>query len=99
MAQFRIELNGDGIRELLASSEVQAMLARKAHQVKDAADGQHVQVSATEEPFQDVDIPVTVVEAGNAKRARALVTLDHPAGLAVEAKHRLLAGSLDAANA
>lgn len=99
MAQVQIALNGDGIRELLGSSDVQAMLTRKAEQVKAAAEGRHVQVVGTSEPFEEMDIPVNVVNAGNKRRARALVTLDHPAGLAVESTHRLLVGSLDAANA
>jgi hypothetical protein len=41
--------------------------------------------------------PIYQVDARSSSRARALVVLDHPAGLAIEAKHRLLVGSLDAA--
>lgn len=89
-----IELNGSGIRELLASSEVQDMLDGKAEAVAHAARSHGITVDGRpgSEP-----LPVEAKQAGNSKRARALVVVDHEAGLAVEAKHRLLVGSLDAA--
>lgn len=94
MATVRIELDRDGIRQLVGSSEVQAMLERKAQQVADAASSRGVMVGG--DPG-DVPVPVVVKAAGGGRRARALVVLDHEAGLAVESKHRLLVGSLDAA--
>lgn len=90
-----IELDRGGVGDLLASAEVQDMLNDKAEQVANAARGRGVMVGG--ETAEDVPLPIVVVPAGNTKRARTLVVADHPAGLAVEAKHRLLAGSLDAA--
>lgn len=94
MPSVRIELNRAGIRSLLADGDTQAMLDRKAEAVASAAQGRGITVEG-EDP--GVPLPVAVRPAGNATRARALVVLDHEAGLAVEAKHRLLVGSLDAA--
>jgi len=89
-----IELDRDGVKALLASDDVQRVLDEKAEAVANAARGRGIKVSGTP---GEVDLPVVTVKAGNAKRARALVSIDHPSGLAVEAKHRLLVGSLDAA--
>jgi len=89
-----IELDRPGVAALLASPDVQRMLDDKAKAVANAARNRGIKVSGTPGV---VDLPVEVVSAGNAKRARALVSIDHPSGLAVEAKHRLLVGSLDAA--
>lgn len=96
VSSVRIDLNRAGIRALLADSGVQSMLMRKAGAVASAADGRSPMVDGVpgvEKP------PIYQVDAGSSSRARALVVLDHPAGLAIEAKHRLLGGSLDAARA
>lgn len=92
-SSVRIELDRNGVGDLLRSSEVQSMLMRKAEAVKSAALGRGVTVNG---PAGDETLPIEVVDAGS-DRARALVTVDHPAGLYVEAKHRLLVGSLEAA--
>lgn len=94
MTTVRLELNGDGIRSLLASGDVQAMLNDKAEAVAAAAQARGVTVDGTPGA---VPLPIVVREAGSRTRARALVVADHEAGLAVESKHRLLVGSLDAA--
>lgn len=94
MATVRIELNRPGIRALLTDGDTQAMLDRKAAAVAGAAQGRGVTVQGRP---GDVPVPVVTRQAGSAGRARALVVIDHESGLAVEAKHRLLVGSLDAA--
>lgn len=93
-AEVRIETNYRGIGDLLTSSEVQDMLNDKAEAVANAARSRGLMVEGVP---GDVPLPVTTSAAGDGTRARAYVTIDHPSGLAVEAKHRLLAGSLDAA--
>jgi hypothetical protein len=95
VARVTIELNGDGIRDLLKSDGVQQMLVDRAEQVAEHARGRGVRVEG--EPG-DEPLPIRV-EAGTRgrTRARAFVIVDHDAALAVEAKHRLLVGSLDAA--
>lgn len=90
-----IELHRPGVGALLASGEVQDMLDRKAEAVATSARARGVTVNTPttgEEP-----VPVETVSAGNSKRARALVVVDHPAALRVEAKHRLLGRALTAA--
>lgn len=96
--KVRIELNGSGIRELLASSDVQRDLDKRGEAVAAAAVSRGIMVGA---PFSDDDdavpLPIEVKQAGSSKRARVIVVADHYAGLAVESKHRLLVSSLDAA--
>lgn len=94
MPTVRIELNGAGIRALLADADTQAMLDRKAEAVASAAQGRGITVDGSP---GSVPLPVVTRQAGSGTRARALVVIDHESGLAVEAKHRLLVGSLDAA--
>jgi hypothetical protein len=93
--QFTIELNRDGIRALLGSDDVQTMLDGKAEAVANAARSRGITVQG--DPGS-MPLPVEVKSAGSATRARSLVVIDHEAGLAVEAKHRLLVGSLSAAS-
>lgn len=94
ISSVRIELDRAGVGALLKSDEVQAMLMRKAEAVASAARGRAPMVEG--EPGKQ-KLPVTVRPAATATRARAIVEADHPAALAVESKHRLLVGSLDAA--
>lgn len=94
MGSVRIELDRAGIRSLLTAAETQAMVEAKAEAVAQAAQGRGLTVEG--DPGE-VPLPVVTRSAGSASRARALVVIDHPSGLAVEAKHRLLVGSLDAA--
>lgn len=90
----RVELVEHNIDELLQGEGVKQMLLRKGEAVKAAALAQGIMVGG--EPGDSV-LPIVVVEADEADRARVLVVNAHPAALAVEAKHRLLASSLDAA--
>lgn len=94
MTSVRIDLDKSGIRSLLASSDVQRDLDARAARVAQVASSRGIRVSG--DPG-DSELPIKTVSAGNAKRARALVVADHEAALAVEAKHRLLVSSLDAA--
>lgn len=93
MASVLIELERAGIGALLRSPEVQNLLEAKAQAVATAARGRGIKVDG--DPGQ-VDPEIEVRSAGGV-RARAVVGINHPAGLAIEAKHRLLVGSLDAA--
>lgn len=88
---FRVQLNSPGIRSLLSSPATQTMVETVAGEVAARAAGQGVMVEG--DPGT-VPVPITVTPAGTAGRARAWVVLDHPSGVAVEAKHRLLVGSL-----
>ncbi|MBM0203194.1 hypothetical protein JNW90_09165 [Micromonospora sp. STR1s_5] len=90
----RVRLKRRGMRDLLRSDAVQEVLGRKAEAVAGEVEAAGIRVDGV--PGR-VALPVTVdVDAGLA-RARATVTLDHPSGLAVEAKHGILTSSIDAA--
>lgn len=90
----RVRLKSRGMRALLRSEEVQAVLGRKARAVADQVDAAGIRVEGT--PGR-IPLPVTVAVGAGKERARAAVILDHPAGAAVEAKHGVLTSSIDAA--
>ncbi|WP_406083109.1 hypothetical protein OHA01_26370 [Micromonospora zamorensis] len=90
----RVKLKRRGMRELLRSEGVQAMLGRKAEAVAEQVDAAGIRVDGV--PGRTA-LPVVVDVAAGSERARATVTLDHPSGLAVEAKHGILTSSIDAA--
>jgi len=89
----RVKLNRRGMRGLLRSEPVQAILGRKALAV--AAEVEAAGIRVDGEPGR-IALPVTVDVGAGLGRARATVTLDHPSGLAVEAKHGILTASIDA---
>ncbi|MGW3888890.1 hypothetical protein ACWD69_09385 [Micromonospora chokoriensis] len=89
-----MKLNRRGMRNLLRSEDVQAMLGRKAAAVAEQVEAAGIRVDGV--PGKTA-LPVTVDVAAGAERARARVILDHPAGIAVEAKHGILTSSIDAA--
>lgn len=92
VSSVRITMDYAGVGELLTSADLQADLDHRAESVRDAILARGITVESDGTP-----LPVVAQSAGTAKRARALVVLDHPAGIAVEAKYRVLAGSLEAA--
>lgn len=90
----RVRLDRRGMRDLLKSEGVQAMLGRKARAVADQVEAAGIRVEGI--PGR-IALPVTVKTSAGKGRARSRVILDHPSGLAVESKHRVLGRSLDAA--
>ena len=90
----RVKLSRRGMRELLRSEGVQRLLGRKAAAVAEQVEAAGILVDGV--PGR-VTLPVTVDVGAGMERARATVTLDHPAGAAVEAKHGILTASIDAA--
>lgn len=84
--------NHRGIKALRASREVDEMLEGRAHSVAAAAEALY---GAIGDP-----VAVDVVQLGSdtpAPRARVAVIARSPAALRLEAAHRALGGSLDAA--
>ena len=107
--KVRIDLNGEGIRELLISDGVSSEIEGRAEKVSEnantryAAIGVGVRDAKGDDPVDSSDSEEstnisTSVHMGTGKtRARARVVADHPAARAVEAKHRVLGQSMDAA--
>ncbi len=89
----RVTLNRAGVRRLLTSAQVAAALGQVADRIADRVRSAGIRVE--HEPG-DIPLPVDVHVHTDGGRARALVVLAHPAGAAVEAKHRLLLRSIDA---
>lgn len=90
----RVRLDRRGMRDLLRSDGVQEMLARKAAAVAGQVEAAGIRVEGV--PGR-ITLPVAVDVGAGVGRARARVVLDHPSGLAAEAKHGILAASVDAA--
>lgn len=90
MADIRFDPDRQGIAELLKLPGVQADLHARADRVRQVADAAGQQTS-------DGPLPIVVDSQTGRKRARAAVIANHPAGIAIELKHRLLGRSLDAA--
>lgn len=90
----RVRVHRRAIRDLLRSEGVQEVLGRKALAVADEVEAAGIRVEGV--PGR-IALPVTVTVVAGSERARARVILDHPAGLAVEAKHGILTSSIDAA--
>jgi hypothetical protein len=98
--KIRVELDVAGVRELLLSDEVGDELARRGRDVAAAADQRYAEI---EVGARDAGQPgrqhiTTEVHRGEGKnRSRVRVVADHPAAQRVEAAHRVLGQSMDAA--
>lgn len=94
----RVRLDHGGMREMLQSAPV-------ADEVRDRADGVASSVRAQGRTVDDQDVAgraVTVplpveVHSYRTDRAAAAVTLNHPAGLGMQAKHGVLTRAAGAA--
>jgi hypothetical protein len=88
MARARVRISSAGAAEILKSAGVMAATKDAAEQVADNVRGQNITVGAME-GGGEMDLPVTVTVT-TTDRAHANVTLAHPAGQAVQAKHGAL---------
>lgn len=99
--KVRIDLNGEGIRELLVSDGVSSEIQGRAERVSEAANTRYGAIAVGQRdagaPPESVEITTSVHMGTGKTRARARVVADHPASRAVEAKHRVLGQSMDAA--
>ncbi|MGC4891086.1 hypothetical protein [Micromonospora sp. DT227] len=92
--RVRFKHSREGIGEVLRSVGVQEVLHAKGEAVAEKVRAAGIRVDGVP---GDVELPVTVNTTGKGTRARTYVTLDHPSGAAVEAKHGVLTSSIDAA--
>jgi len=90
---IRLRADIDGIRALRASREVDEHLEDRARRVAEAAEAVYGAIG-----HGDVTTEVLQRESDTSEpRARVAVIARHPAALRIEAEHRVLGGSLDAA--
>lgn len=85
----RVKLDSRGIRAILESSAMHRATQDAAEKVADAVRAQNIKVGDKDGGRHEVDLPVTV-EMTTTDRAHAWVTLAHPSGQAVQAKHGAL---------
>ena len=85
----RITLNSPGIQALLKSPTVVAAVAAAAESVADNVRALGIGVGDRDGGAHEYDLPVTVKNKIT-DRAKSSVSLAHPAGQAVQAKHGAL---------
>lgn len=99
----RIELNRDGIREMLNFVGVEADLSARAERVAATVNATYPDVEGgrNRDPRHELpgsDVPIAVASVrGRGVRARARVTALHPSAPAVEAKYGIMGAALDSA--
>lgn len=91
-----VKLDHGGIAALLKSGPMQALVNSAAEKVAENARSQGITVGAFAGGSGEIALPVTVSET-TTDRAHASVTLAHPAGTAVQAKHGTLTRAASAA--
>lgn len=94
MTSVRVVPNQAGIDALLRSDNVVDVIRDRTEKMASAARGRNVLIEG--EPG-DVLAPIETAVTIQDGAARGVVYVPHAAGLALEAKHRLLGGAIDAA--
>jgi hypothetical protein len=84
-----VKLNHAGIAALLKSSEMDALVNDAAEKIAANVRAQGIRVGAFSGGSGEIELPVKT-SATTTDRAHASVTLAHPAGIAVQAKHGAL---------
>lgn len=84
-----VRLNSKGVAALLKSAQVAQATRRAAEAVADGVRAQNIRVGDHDGGPRERELPVTVTMV-ETDRAHASVTLAHPSGQAVQAKHGAL---------
>jgi hypothetical protein len=84
-----IKLNHAGIEQILKAAPMQAAVKAAAEQIAQNVRDQGIKVGDKDGGAHEIDLPVTVTMT-TTDRAHANVTIAHPAGEAVQAKHGAL---------
>lgn len=106
----RFNPNSAGLKELLESEEMRAMLHAKAELAATAARARNQMMSSPRESAEGggkkkrkkgqkkppVPMPIEVDSQAGAPRARAAIIASHPGSLAAEKKNRILGSSIGA---
>lgn len=89
MARNRVKLNSVGVSAVLKSVGMHAAVTAAAERVAENVRSQGIRVGDVDGGPRERDLPVEV-RTQTTDRARATVTIAHPAGQAVQAKHGAL---------
>ncbi len=89
-----VQLNYEGIREIMKSPEMFAYLEAAGGKVKEAVEASHVLVRRGKDR---VPVEVNLTVTRDHDRCRAYIAIRDPAGLAIEAKYQTLTRAIDAA--
>jgi hypothetical protein len=89
MARKGVRLNSKGIARILKAPPMDAAVKRAAESVKANVEALNIRVGDKDGGQHEKPLPVTVTTS-TTDRAHANVTLAHPAGAAVQAKHGAL---------
>lgn len=89
MSRARIKLDSRALEAILKSEEVRNELQDLAGEMKSFIEGHGIRVGDADGGKHEYDLPVTV-ESQTTDRAREVVGINHPAGMAVQAKHGVL---------
>lgn len=96
MSKVRVELDHQGIGEIARSMKMQRLIEGLAERVAANVRAQGIKVGDRDGGPREIDLPV-VVDSDVTDRARSVVKIKHPAGLAVQAKHGVLTKAAAAA--
>ena len=89
MARGRVRLDSKGVRAVLQSTEMHRVTQAAAEAVAANVEAQNITVGDRDGGAHEYDLPVKV-SMTTTDRAHANVTITHPAGQAVQAKHGAL---------
>lgn len=89
MARGSVKLNRAGVQAMLKSTGMHRVIQAKTEEIAQKVRDQNITVGDKDGGRHETDLPVKV-EVGTSDRARGVVLLAHPAGLAVQAKHGAL---------
>lgn len=89
MARNQVRLDSAGLRKVLNSAEMRRVVAGACEAVKANVEAQGIRVGDQDGGKHEIPLPVTA-KVVTTDRAHGLVTLAHPAGLSVQAKHGAL---------
>lgn len=90
----RFRAKTGGIKKQLQGEKLEDLLGAKGLLMADHVEAAGIRVEGV--PGR-IPLPVTVTVTSGSGRSRARVIIDHPSGLAVEAKHGILMAAIDAA--
>lgn len=92
----KVRLNHAGIAAALKSGEMDTLVSKAAEEIAENVRSQGITVGAFKGGAGEIALPVTVTTS-TTDRAHATVTIAHPAGTAVQAKHGALTRAASAA--